>query len=50
MKKPNEQDLFIEVLADMICNYMQTQQERQQRAAFFVKIFKDAGIQLQIIS
>lgn len=50
IQEPNEQDLFIDVLADMICQYLDAEQERQQRAAFWLNYLASLGIEAQIVA
>ncbi|MGE6229858.1 hypothetical protein ACTHPH_20590 [Paenibacillus pasadenensis] len=40
-QQTNEQDLFIDVLADMICQLIE--EERQRRIAFWEQFMKDIG-------
>lgn len=47
---PNEQDLFIDILADMICRYLDDEKERQQRAAFWLRFFENLGIEARIVA
>ncbi|MFE9276823.1 hypothetical protein ACQKLN_11290 [Paenibacillus glucanolyticus] len=51
IQESNEQDLFIDVLADMICQYLDAEQEeRQQRAAYWLKYLASLGIEAQIVA
>ncbi|MCT1398095.1 hypothetical protein M4D81_03655 [Paenibacillus sp. p3-SID867] len=50
MQKSNGQDLFIDVLADMICQYLDAKQERQQRADYWLNLFENVGIEAQIVA
>jgi|GEM_PF-3360134 len=40
-QQKNEQELFIDILADMICQYIKD--EKQQRIAFWEQFMKDIG-------
>lgn len=50
IQESNEQDLFIDVLADMICQYLDAEQERQQRSAFWLNYLASLGIEAQIVA
>ncbi|MEC0371138.1 hypothetical protein [Paenibacillus chibensis] len=50
MQKSNEQGLFIDVLAEMICQYLDAKQELQQRADYWLKLFKSVGIEAKIVA
>ncbi|WP_339812760.1 hypothetical protein MKY63_10720 [Paenibacillus sp. FSL R7-0189] len=48
--EPSEQELFIDILADMICQYLDVEQERQQRGAFWLRYLEGLGIEARIVA
>lgn len=50
IQESNEQDLFIDILADMICQYIDAEQERHQRAAFWLNYLAGLGIEAKIVA
>lgn len=46
----SEQGLFIDILADMIFQYLDAEQERQQRAAFWLDYLIGLGIEARIVA
>lgn len=43
-------NLFIDVLADMICQYINAEQERQQRSAYWLNYLASLGIEAKIVA